>query len=96
VAKKKAPTAEERRYRDKVAALGCLICGMPANLHHVRQGVGMGQKAAEIGGLLPLCHIHHQNGGYGVAFHAGKKEWQKNYGTEAELLEEVARRLGDY
>jgi hypothetical protein len=56
----------------------------------------MGQKAAEIGGLLPLCHIHHQNGGYGVAFHAGKKEWQKNYGTEAELLEEVARRLGDY
>ena len=93
MSKKKAPTAEERRYRNRVAGLGCLICGMPANLHHVRQGVGMGQKAADIGGLLPLCHIHHQNGGHGVAFHAGKKTWQAKYGTEEELLKEVERRL---
>jgi hypothetical protein len=36
--------------------------------------------------VIPLCHWHHQNGGYGIALHAGKKEWQKRYGTEEELI----------
>jgi len=30
-----------------------------------------------------------------VAFHAGKKKWQDNFGTEAELLRKVKEKLGE-
>jgi hypothetical protein len=36
---------------------------------------------------IPLCPMHHQHGGWGVALHAGQKEFEKRYGTEEELLE---------
>jgi hypothetical protein len=45
-------------YQRKVRALGCLICQQPAQLHHVREGQGMGQKASEWL-VVPLCHFHH-------------------------------------
>ncbi len=83
----------EREYLNAVAELGCLICGKPAQIHHVRSGCGMSQRSEHIGGTLPLCPEHHKDGGFGIAFHAGSKIWQKNYGTEEEMLEEVRSRL---
>lgn len=35
---------------------------------------------------IPLCERHHRTGGYGVAFHAGQKEWERIHGTQAEHL----------
>lgn len=35
--------------------------------------------------------MHHQTGGYGIALHAGRAEWERRYGTQFELLEEIAR-----
>lgn len=79
---------------DQVAKLGCLICGKPAEIHHVRSGVGMSQRAAHIGGTVPLCSDHHRNGGQGVAYHAtGGRRWQEIFKTEMEMLEEVQERL---
>jgi hypothetical protein len=31
--------------------------------------------------------MHHRNGGYGIAYHAGRKEFEKRFGSEVELLE---------
>jgi hypothetical protein len=89
---KRAATKEEQAHMDAVRELGCLICERPAAIHHTRCGQGAGQRASHFS-VLPLCADHHQNGGHGVAFHAGKKTWQERYGTEQELLERVKEKL---
>jgi hypothetical protein len=48
----------------------------------------MGKRASNFD-VIPLCHIHHRTGGYGVAVHAGKLEWESANGTEIELLAQV-------
>lgn len=35
--------------------------------------------------VIPLCGMHHQTGGSGVALHVNKARWVMNYGTEEEL-----------
>lgn len=94
---KKQPTKKEREYMSQVAALGCVVCKKLGNgttspdntcLHHTRAGQGMGTRSRP-SGVIPLCPTHHQTGGYGVAFHAGRTTWEKNYGTEAYFLEVV-------
>ena len=74
------PNAAERRYHQRVRELGCCICGSEANAHHVSSG-GMGMKSSHYD-VIPLCHIHHQNGGHGVAIHAGKTSWESRHGAE--------------
>lgn len=92
-------TKDERAHMSKVAALGCVVCRnlgygeTPAALHHIRAGQGMSQRASHYQ-VLPLCGTHHQTGGYGVAIHAGQKEWESRYGTELELLEQVYDEIG--
>lgn len=87
-------TAAERRHLDRVAALGCIVCinlghaDSPAEIHHPRAGQGMGQRASHFD-AIPLCPLHHRTGGHGVAIHAGQKTWEKKYGTERALLEQV-------
>lgn len=80
--------AIERLHLSKVAALGCIICGMPPEIHHLRHGMGMGQRNNYLN-AIPLCHKHHRTGGHGVALHAGQKTFEANFGTELELLEKV-------
>ena len=75
-----------------VAVLGCIVCGRHAEVHHLRTGVGMGQRSSDYL-AIPLCPDHHRNGGYGVAFHAGRKGFERNFGNEVELLEETYIRL---
>jgi len=76
---------------DDVARLGCVVCRVflkqpsPAEIHHLRIGAGMGRKGDKV---IPLCPIHHRLGGYGVAYHAGRKGFEDNYGTELELWEQ--------
>lgn len=89
----------ERMHMDRVVALGCLPCRQeghpesPAGIHHIRDGQGGSQRASHYE-TLPLCGLHHQHGGYGVAFHAGQEAWEEKYGTERELLAQVREELG--
>lgn len=79
---------------ERVAALGCIVCRRiylyyedhicPAEIHHLRTGVGMAQKSDKV---IPLCPHHHRHGGHGQAFHAGKRKWESKFGTEMELWE---------
>ena len=83
-------TKAERAYFNKVVELGCIVCRMPAEIHHLRTGAGIGMKSKEV---IPLCSNHHRNGGYGVAYHAGRLAFEANFGTELELLERVHKLL---
>ena len=78
----------DKKFLDMIAGLGCIICKGPAEIHHIRSGVGMGQRSPHKR-VLPLCPNHHRLGGYGVAFHAGQMAWENNHGTELNLLDKV-------
>lgn len=83
-------TKAERTHLNKVAELGCIICRMPAEIHHLRTGVGLGQRSGKV---IPLCPSHHRTGGHGVAYHAGKRLFEANFGTELELFNKVEAML---
>lgn len=88
----------EREHLNRITSLGCIVCrnngyyGTPAEVHHIRSGQGMGQRASHYE-TLPLCPYHHRSGGYGNAFHAGPRIWQEKFGTERELLAQVRELL---
>ena len=85
-------TKAEKEHLNRVAELGCIICHQPAEIHHPRFLAGMGQKSSNYK-VIPLCPTHHRNGGYGTAFHAGKKAFEQNFGTEQQLLTRVEKLL---
>ena len=90
-------TKAERKHMDKVAQLGCIVCynlgydDTPAEIHHI--GNGTMSKRASNYEVIPLCHIHHRTGGYGVAVHSGRKAFEANFGTEQELLSQTLEAL---
>lgn len=96
MAKIKSKTKDEKHHLAKVAALGCIACrklgyeDTPAEIHHIRDGVGMAQRSSHFK-TIPLCSIHHRTGNDSI--HAGKNLFEWKFGTEAELLEEVLNEL---
>jgi hypothetical protein len=89
----------EKAHQHKVAALGCIVCwnnghyDTPAQLHHIRAGQGMSQRAGPYE-VIPLCPFHHQQGGLGNAIHAGQETWEATHGTERVLLAQTLLLLG--
>ena len=48
-----------KAHKDRVASLPCCLCGeSPVQLHHVREGQGMAQRASDwlVVPLCPGCH----------------------------------------
>ena len=86
---KKHKTKAEQQWLSRVAELGCIICGRPAEIHHIGNGA-MGKRSDHFS-ALPLCEIHHRTGGHGVAVHAGRLTWEQAFGTEKELLEKTKK-----
>ena len=86
-----------RRYMDRVARLGCVACrldgfvGTPAQLHHPREGRGMGNRASDWL-VIPLCHTHHQ-GADGI--HTRPRDFRARYGDELDLLAKVIELLNE-
>ncbi|WP_158892448.1 MULTISPECIES: Ref family recombination enhancement nuclease [unclassified Pseudomonas] len=97
--KRGGATSAERRFLDRVVSLGCIACHVlgfqdtPAEIHHIRTGAGGGQRSSNLR-VLPLCPVHHRQGGYGVAYHAGRVAWEAVFGTELMLLAKVYLALG--
>jgi len=87
-------TKVEDQWMSDAAALGCVVCRnlgygeSPAEIHHLRADAGMSQRAKH-NKTIPLCAPHHRTGGYGVAFHAGERIWQENFGNEQSLYEQT-------
>lgn len=86
--------AADRAHLAKLVEFGCVACFVQSvytpnvEIHHLRSGVGMGQRS-DHKRAIPLCPPHHRTGGYGVAFHAGKKAFEEQFGSEEELLSKV-------
>lgn len=84
-------TKADKQWLNDICRLGCVVCsnlgniGSPAEVHHLRSGVGAAQKSTDQRSI-PLCPMHHRLGGYGVAFHAGQRVWQEKFGNEEDLL----------
>ena len=90
-------TKDERKYLSRVAELGCYVCkligyeGTPAEIHHMRSGVGKGQRASHYD-VLPLCPYHHR-GNEGI-HGLGRKAFERKFGmTEIEMVANVRHSL---
>ena len=55
------PTAQEKRHMGRIAALGCLVCRAPAEVHHVHSD-GLKRITRSHRLTTPLCPIHHRTG----------------------------------
>jgi hypothetical protein len=91
--KQRAVTDQEKALWDRLAGLGCIACMLDGqfnphvSIHHVdgRTKPDCHKK------VLPLCAPHHQQDDTDpagrVAVHPNKARFEKEYGTEYELLE---------
>lgn len=79
-----------KQYMGFVAEMPCLICGRPAEVHHILEG-RFGQRRSSDYHTIPLCPEHHRTGGLGVAVHAGPRTWRENYGSELRWVAFVQR-----
>lgn len=97
---KRSRTKAEREHLSRVAELGCWACrkdgnyGTPAEIHHIRDGMGMAQRASDFE-AIPLCPSHHRTGMGGVlSVQNHYQQFIKRYGDERTLLAEVLTELG--
>lgn len=69
---RKRPEAAERRHMDRLAQMGCLVCGANAEIHHVHSD-GFQRLTRTHKRAVPLCPPHHRTGqeAVHVMSHAG-------------------------
>lgn len=90
-------TKAERVHMSRVAALGCYLCrhlGLgetPAQVHHVREGQGMAQRASNWL-TVPLCDRHHANSSPD-GIHGQRKAWKLAGVNEMDALADTLKNL---
>ena len=84
-------SAAGERYMARVRDLPCFVCGKsaPSSAHHIRAGIGKGQKAADFL-TIPLCREHHQ-GKSGI--HGDRSAWYLRKLDEWDGVADTIRRL---
>ena len=96
-----AKSKPNKLERERLATIGnmpcyaCFIDGleMQSEVHHIRslkRGSGMGLRPSHFD-TIPLCSGHHRTNK--ISVHLGKREFEKRYGTELEILEKVNREI---
>lgn len=84
-------TTAERRHMSSVASLGCALCRRlgygetPAQVHHIREGQGMSQRAQNWL-TIPLCQPHHV-GTHGI--HGDRADFKNAGVDELDLLSDT-------
>lgn len=83
----------DRSQWENIRALGCIIanadCKGKTELHHPT-GAGWGKKSKDED-VIPLCFNHHSAQtelGFGHSVHKGTRTFERNYGTQQELIKE--------
>lgn len=86
-------TKAERQHLAKLANMPCIVCrAYPVQVHHILSG---GRRIDHFH-TLPLCFPHHQaglNNDRIASRHPWKREFEKRYGKEMELLAKVRAQL---
>jgi len=85
---KAPPTPEEWAHMDRVARIGCLVCGQPASLHHIMHMQGK-MRRRDHRYVVPLCREHHQ-GKTGVHGLGSEELFNETHGID---LPEIAKGL---
>ena len=89
-----------KQWMADVASLGCVACRnhgygeTPAEVHHIRDGVGRGQRADDTE-TIPLCPPHHRGTAHPIvpSIHRDKRRFEREFGTERELLAQTVREV---
>lgn len=99
--KGRPPTAEEARFMDAIAQLGCIACkkdgwhNPDVSVHHIDGRTKPGAHFLVLG----LCAGHHQHGTGPnktlIAVHPYKARFEERYGTQRELLVECVELLNE-
>lgn len=88
---------EEKNYLDRVSSLGCYLCrhlgygDTPAQVHHLREGQGMAQRANHFL-TIPLCDTHHANSSPD-GIHGQRRAWKLAGVGELDGLADTIERL---
>lgn len=88
-------TKDEKKWFSQLVDLGCIVCHLngiysPPDIHHVLKA---GRRQSHLD-TIPLCPTHHRlgvNNEDAVSRHPFKREFEKRYGTEDELLERTRK-----
>ena len=91
MAKKKLKTKAEKERLEIIGNMPCYACfqdfkEVQSEVHHIRKQTGLGLRSSHFD-TIPLCYSHHRTGK--VSVHLNKKEFEKRYGTELEILKLV-------
>ncbi len=90
-------TKAERVHMSRVAALGCYLCRhlghgeTPAQVHHIREGQGMAQRASNWL-TVPLCDRHHANSSVD-GIHGQRRAWKLAGVDEMDALADTLKNL---
>jgi hypothetical protein len=97
------PSAPVKRSWDQVAALGCCICGGPAEIAHAHGGSivermqepkAKGKKLPRYDWLvLPLCYRHHRDTSV-EGLDQNVQRWEAWYGPQADHIDRLMVKLG--
>ena len=81
---KAAPDADEKAHMDRVARMGCLVCGKPAELHHSMSAPGKIRRR-DHRFVVPLCEVHHRGrvGDHGLG---SERAFLAEYGIDLGLV----------
>ena len=88
---------KREKWFQTLTEMGCIVClnemgvKSPPDIHHILKN---GQRVDDFH-TIPLCPSHHRLGANNeecVSRHPWKKEFEKRYGTEWELFEQVKER----
>jgi len=72
------PNKVEQAHIDRVLSYGCLVCGREAVPHHIMHMKGKARRR-DHRFVVPLCHIEHHMGRYGVHLLGGEEAFRKMY-----------------
>jgi hypothetical protein len=88
---KRQATAAEKKYMGMVSALSCACCGVPgpSQVHHIREGQGIAQRAANWL-TIPLCQLCHQSD---VGIHGDKSMMLIHKTTELDMLADTIHKV---
>ena len=90
-------TKAERDHMGRVASLGCYLCRhmgygpTPAQVHHLREGQGMAQRASHYL-TIPLCDTHHANSSPD-GIHGQRRAWKLAGVGEMDALADTIEQL---
>jgi len=96
-------TAAVKRYWGRLAAMGCILCGAPAEIAHAHGGSivermqepkARGKKLARMDWIvLPLCYLHHRDTSP-VGLDRDVAAWERANGTQARYIDLLCGRTG--